>query len=104
MGRQWVLTISLIIAVTAGAEAVRRSSVPPQLDLYPEVVYFARHLNTRLEDSAFRRRGWGMKRLQREVRQMEIVFQTSNAHEDLLKEAVDVAVAAMMAAHTEGRK
>lgn len=104
MGRQWVLTISLIIAVTAGAEAVRRSSAPPESDLYPEVVYFARHLNTRLEDSAFRRRGWGMKRLRREVRQMEIVFQTTNSHEDLLKEAVDVAVAAMMAAHTEGRK
>ena len=104
MGRQWVLTISVIIAVTAGAEAVRRSSAPPPLDLYPEVVYFARHLNTRLEDTSFRRRGWGMDRLHREVRQMENVFQTTNSHEDLVKEAVDVAVAAMMAAHTEGRK
>lgn len=104
MGRQWVLTISVIIVVAAGAEAVRRSSAPPELDLYPEVVYFARHLNTRLEDSSFRRRGWGMDRLRLEVRQMKIVFQTNNLHEDLLKEAVDVAVAAMMAAHTEGRK
>ena len=105
MGRQWVLTISVIIALAAGAEAVRRSSAPsPQLDLYPEVIYFARHLNTRLEDTSFRRRGWGMDRLHREVKQMEIVFQTSNSHEDFLKEAVDVAVAAMMAAHEEGRK
>jgi len=45
-----------------------------------------------------------MNRLHREVRQMENVFQTTNSHEDLLKEAVDVAVAAMMAAHEEGRK
>ena len=38
------------------------------------------------------------------IDQMMTVFQTTNNHEDLLKEAVDVAVAAMMAAHTEGRK
>ncbi len=105
MGHRYLFICLLVVVVGTVTYAVRSASnQQPSVEYYPEVIYFARHINARLDDTTFRRRGWGMKRLQEEVRQMEVVFQTSNRHEDLLKEAVDVAVAAMMAAHEEGRK
>ncbi len=106
MRREFTILILVICGITATAAfGVRRvSRTPSWPPLRPEVVYFAYHLNARLEDDQFEKKDWGMPRLQKEVDQMFEVFQTNNSHDDLVKEAIDVAVSAMMAAHTEGKK
>jgi len=100
MCRQLIVIVVIIFAGATAAHGVRQSN----LSMRPEVIYFAHHINARLQDPTNRRDGWRISRLSEEVDQMMRVFQTTNNHEDLVKEAVDVAVAAMMAAHTEGRK
>ena len=104
MCRQLITLLVLIFAVASAAYGVRQPHDSFDSSLRPEAIYFAHHINARLQDPTYRRDGWGMARLSEEVDQMMTVFQTSNNHADLVKEAVDVAVAAMMAAHTEGQK
>ncbi len=99
-----LFVVAIIVAGSTTAYAVRQSDVHVLPPLHTEVIYFAHHLNARLEDSAIRRKHWQISNVQEQVNQMMEVFQTTNSHDDLVKEAVDVAVAAMMMAHTEGRK
>jgi len=104
MRRQLIMLFAISFTVTTAAYGVRRSNDQDRLPFRPEVIYFAHHINARLEDSSFRGGGWGMARVRKELEQMTTVFQTTNNHDDLVKEAVDLAVAAMMAAHREGRQ
>ena len=72
--------------------------------LRTEVHYFAIHLQQRLADRTFDRKSWGIKRLRAEMQQLENTVRDKGSHEDMIKDAIDVAVAAMMVAYLESKK
>ena len=104
MRRHLIMLVAIVFVAVTAAYGVRQPHDQFYSQLRPEAIYFAQHINARLEENSYSHDDWGMPMLREEVDQMMTVFQTTNNHDDLVKEAVDVAVAAMMAAHTEGRK
>ena len=104
MHRKLMLFVAIILTGSTIAYAVRQSHAQSRPTLHPDAIYFAYHINARLQDRTLNHKDWGMPKVREEVNQMMAVFQTTNNHDDLVKEAVDVAVAAMMMAHNEGQK